>query len=48
MLVKDKKMYGDYEKIMAKKGEKKEASTDANASMNQGDGGDLPEPPSSP
>jgi hypothetical protein len=48
MLVMAKKMYGDYEKRMAKKGKKKEASMDANASMNQGDGGDPPEPPSSP
>ena len=42
------KMYGDYEKRMEKKGEKNEASMDENASMNQGDGGDPPEPPSSP
>jgi len=41
------KIYGDYEKRMEKKGKKKEASVDENASVNQGDGGDLRDPPSS-
>jgi hypothetical protein len=42
------KMYEDYEKRMTKKGKKKEASTDENASVNQVVGGDPPEHPSSP
>jgi hypothetical protein len=41
-------MYGDYEKRMKKKGRKKKAQADDNASVNQGDGGDPHEPPSSP
>jgi hypothetical protein len=41
------KLYGDYEKRMAKKGKKKETLTDENASVNQGVGGYPPEPPSS-
>jgi hypothetical protein len=43
-----KRMYGDYEKRMKKKGKKKEAGADDDASVNQGVGGDPPEPPSSP
>jgi hypothetical protein len=43
-----KRMYGDYEKRMKKKGKKNGAQADDNASVNQGAGGDLPEPPSSP
>jgi hypothetical protein len=41
-------MYGDYEKRMKNKGKKKEAQDDDDASVNQGVGGDHPEPPSSP
>jgi hypothetical protein len=41
-------MYGDYEKRMKKKGKKKEAQVDDDASVNQGVGGDPLEPPSSP
>jgi hypothetical protein len=41
-------MYGDYEKRMKKKGNKKEAHADDDASVNQGVGGDPLEPPSSP
>jgi hypothetical protein len=41
-------MYGDYEKRMKKKGKKKEAHADDDASVNQRDGGYPPEPPSSP
>jgi hypothetical protein len=36
------RMYGDYEKRMAKKGKKKEAPTDESALVNQGAGGDPP------
>jgi hypothetical protein len=43
-----KRMYGNYEKRMKKKGKKKEAHADDDASINQGAGGDPPEPPSSP
>jgi hypothetical protein len=39
------RMYGDYEKIMKKKEKKKEAHEDDYASVNQGTGGDLIEPP---
>jgi hypothetical protein len=42
------RMYGDYEKRMKKKGKKKEAQADDNASVNQGARGDPPKPPSSP
>jgi hypothetical protein len=42
------RMYGDYEKRMKNKGKKKEAHADDDASVNQGAGGDLPDPPSSP
>jgi hypothetical protein len=42
------RMYGDYENMMKKKGKKKEAPTDDDALVNQGDGGDPPEPLSSP
>jgi hypothetical protein len=42
------RMYGDYEKMMKKKGKKKEAQVDDNASVNQGARGDPLEPPSSP
>jgi hypothetical protein len=42
------RMYGDYEKRMNKKGKKKEAHVDDDASVNQGAGGDPPEPLSSP
>jgi hypothetical protein len=41
-------MYGDYEKRMKKKGKKKEAHGDDDASVNQGAREDPPEPPSSP
>jgi hypothetical protein len=43
-----KRMYGDYEKRMNKKGKKKEENADDDAYLNQGVGGDPPEPPSSP
>jgi len=43
-----KKMYGDHEKRMVKKGKKKKASTDENDSVNQGVGRDPTEPPCSP
>ena len=43
-----KRMYGDYEKRMKKKGKKKEAHANDDASVNQRDRGDPPEPPSSP
>jgi hypothetical protein len=42
------RMYGDYEKRMKKKGKKKEAHVDDDASVNQGAGGDPPKPLSSP
>jgi hypothetical protein len=42
------RMYGDYEKRMKNKGNKKEAHADGDSSVNQGDGGDPPEPLSSP
>jgi hypothetical protein len=42
------RMYGDYEKMMKKKGKKKEAQANDDASVNLGAGGDPPEPPSSP
>jgi hypothetical protein len=42
------RMYGDYEKRMKKKEKKKEAPPDDYASVNQGAGGDPPEPLSSP
>jgi hypothetical protein len=42
------RMYGDYKKRMKKKGNKKEAQAYDNSSMNQGVGGDPPEPTSSP
>jgi hypothetical protein len=42
------RMYGDYEKKMKKKGKKKEAHADDDASVNQGVGRDPLEPPSSP
>jgi hypothetical protein len=42
------KMYGDYEKRMKKEENKKEAHADDDASVNQGVGGDPPEPLSSP
>jgi hypothetical protein len=42
------RMYGDYEKRMKKKGKKKEAQADVDASVNQGAGGDPPKTPSSP
>jgi hypothetical protein len=41
-------MYGYYEKRMKNKGKKKEAHADDDALVNQGVGGYLPEPPSSP
>jgi hypothetical protein len=41
------RMYGDYKKRMKKKGKKKEAHADDDASVNQGDGGDPPKSPSS-
>jgi hypothetical protein len=41
-------MYGDYEKRMKKKQKKKEAHADDDALVNQGVGGDSPEPPYSP
>ena len=41
-------MYGDYEKRMKKKGKEKESHADDDASVNQGDRGDPPEPPSLP
>ena len=41
-------MYGDYEKRMNKKGNKKETHPNDDAWVNQGAGGDPPEPPSSP
>jgi hypothetical protein len=41
-------MYGDYEKRMEKKGKKKEALGDENASIKQWVGGDPPKPPSPP
>jgi hypothetical protein len=42
------RMYGDHEKRMKKKGKKKEAHANDDASVNQGAGGDPPEPLSSP
>jgi hypothetical protein len=42
------RMYGDYEKRMKKKGKKKEAHEDDDASVNQVVGGDPLEPSSSP
>jgi hypothetical protein len=42
------RMYEDYEKRMKKKGKKKKAHVDDDASVNQEAGGDPPEPPSSP
>jgi hypothetical protein len=48
MLEMVKRMYGDYEKRMNKKGNKKEEIFDDNALVNQGDRGDPPKPPSSP
>jgi hypothetical protein len=48
MLEMVKRIYGDYDKRMKKKGKKKEAHVDDDASINQGVGGDPPEPPSSP
>ena len=42
------RMYGDYEKRMKKKGKKKEAPPNDDASVNQGAGGDPFEPSSSP
>jgi hypothetical protein len=47
MLEMVERMYGDYENRMKKKGKKKEAQEDDNASVNQGVGGDPLEPPSS-
>jgi hypothetical protein len=41
------RMYGDYMKRMKKKGKKKEEHADGDASVNQGAGGDPPEPSSS-
>jgi hypothetical protein len=43
-----KKMYGDYEKRMNKKGKKKEAQAYDNSSVNEGARGDPPKPPYSP
>jgi hypothetical protein len=43
-----KQMYGDYKKRMKNKEKKKEAHVDDDASVNQGVGGDPPEPSSSP
>jgi hypothetical protein len=43
-----KRMYGDYEKMMKKKGKKKEANADDDASLNQEARGYPPEPPYSP
>jgi hypothetical protein len=43
-----KQMYGDYEKRMKKKGKKKEENANDDASVNQGAGGDPPEPLYSP
>ena len=40
-------MYGDYEKRMKNKWNKNESHVDDDASVNQGAGGDPPEPPSS-
>ena len=40
------RMYGDYEKRMKKKGNKRESHADDNASVNQGARGDPLEPPS--
>jgi hypothetical protein len=48
MLEMAKRMYGDYKKMMKKKGKKNQAQVDDDASVNQGAGGDSPEPPSSP
>jgi hypothetical protein len=48
MLEMVKRMYGDYEKRMKKKGKKKEARADDDASVNQGARGDPPKLPSSP
>jgi hypothetical protein len=48
MLEMVERMYGDYEKRMKKKGNKKEAQADDNDLVNQGVGGDPHEPPSSP
>ena len=42
------RMYGDYEKRMKKKGKKKEARADHDASVNRGVGGDPHEPMYSP
>jgi hypothetical protein len=42
------RMYGDYEKRMKKKGNKKEEHTNDDALVNQEVGGDPHEPPSSP
>ena len=42
------RMYGDYEKMMKKNGNKKKANADDDASVNQGARGDPPEPSSSP
>jgi hypothetical protein len=42
------RMYRDYEKRMKKKGKKKEAHDNDDASVNQGAGGDPRNPPSSP
>jgi hypothetical protein len=42
------RMYGDYEKRMKKKGKKKEAPPNDDASVNQGAGGDPLKPPSLP
>jgi hypothetical protein len=39
-------MHGDYKKSMKKKGNKNEAHEDDDASVNQGVGGDPPDPPS--
>jgi hypothetical protein len=41
-------MYRDYEKRMKKKGKRKEAHVDDDASVNQGVGADPPKPPYSP
>jgi hypothetical protein len=42
------RMYGYYENRMKKKGKNKEEHADDDASVNQGVGGDPPEPLSSP
>jgi hypothetical protein len=42
------RMYGDYEKRMKNKGNKKEAPPNDDVSVNHGVGGDPLEPPSSP